>query len=180
MPAATLGSMVGPSSKKSGYTIKNRDLANESVEWTGPNGPDEKRGNSMNRGTPMQRDKSVMGPFRAGVFATPESDRTRAGASYWGILDLSGNLTEFAAMIGNSRGRSFDGSHGQGKPVGQWGKAPLGLRGSGVPIGGHWGHWGGPGGQRVSNRAQANRPHAEGRGGHFSAGFRAVRTAPAN
>jgi len=53
-------------------------------------------------------------PMRAGVFATPDSGRVAAGASYWGILDLSGNVREQVVTVGNARGRSFGGSHGSG------------------------------------------------------------------
>ncbi len=53
-------------------------------------------------------------PMRAGIFATPDSGRVTAGASYWGILDLSGNVREQVVTVGNARGRSFGGSHGTG------------------------------------------------------------------
>jgi hypothetical protein len=53
-------------------------------------------------------------PLRAGIFAAPDSNRLRAGASYWGILDLSGNAREQAISVGHERGRLFMGAHGQG------------------------------------------------------------------
>ncbi len=34
------------------------------------------------------------GPLRGGIFATGTSDRVAAGASYWGIMELSGNVWE--------------------------------------------------------------------------------------
>ncbi|MDP6952774.1 MAG: SUMF1/EgtB/PvdO family nonheme iron enzyme, partial [Alphaproteobacteria bacterium] len=39
-------------------------------------------------------------PRRVGAFTTPESDRVQAGASYWGILDLSGNVLETTVGVG--------------------------------------------------------------------------------
>ncbi len=54
------------------------------------------------------------GPMRAGVFATPDSDRVAAGASYWGILELSGNVREQVVTVGHVRGRAFAGTHGTG------------------------------------------------------------------
>lgn len=53
-------------------------------------------------------------PTRAGIFATPVSGRSAAGASYWGILDLSGNVREQVITIGNAQGRVFQGTHGNG------------------------------------------------------------------
>lgn len=35
------------------------------------------------------------GPFRAGMFAEPGATRLSAGASYYGIMDLSGNVAEY-------------------------------------------------------------------------------------
>ena len=62
----------------------------------------------------------VQGPLRAGVFATATSDRAAAGASYWGIMQLSGNLwTRAVGVAANSSGnetnpRDFQGTHGTG------------------------------------------------------------------
>lgn len=55
------------------------------------------------------------GPLRAGIFATSQSNRVSAGASYYGVLGLSGNLWERAVTVGNSAGRAFQGSHGDGR-----------------------------------------------------------------
>lgn len=56
----------------------------------------------------------TQGPLRSGIFASSESTRESAGASYYGILDLSGNLRERIVTIGNSTGRGFLGTHGDG------------------------------------------------------------------
>ena len=53
--------------------------------------------------------------MRAGVFATPDSDRVAAGASYWEILELSGNVREQVVSVGHVRGRAFAGTHGTGE-----------------------------------------------------------------
>lgn len=42
------------------------------------------------------------------------SERECMGASYYGVLELSGNLWEYLISIGNEKGRAFDGSHGSG------------------------------------------------------------------
>lgn len=56
----------------------------------------------------------AQGPLRAGVFATSSTDRITSGAGYYGVLELSGNLGERIVTIGNSQGRNFSGSHGDG------------------------------------------------------------------
>lgn len=59
-------------------------------------------------------DNKTGGPMRVGVFATDSSTRSLAGASYWGIMELSGNLTERAVSVGIVAGHSFTGLHGNG------------------------------------------------------------------
>jgi len=54
------------------------------------------------------------GPIRCGMFATASSTRTQAGASYYGVMELSGNLWERPVTVGNSTGRAFDGANGDG------------------------------------------------------------------
>ena len=57
---------------------------------------------------------SVQGPMRCGFAATTESTRTQAGASYYGVMELSGNLWKRLVTIGNTDGRAFTGLHGDG------------------------------------------------------------------
>jgi formylglycine-generating enzyme required for sulfatase activity len=58
---------------------------------------------------------SVQGPLRLGSFATSNSNRAQAGASYYGIMELSGNVWERTVSVGNATGRNFTGSvHGNG------------------------------------------------------------------
>ncbi len=57
---------------------------------------------------------SVQGPLRCGTLATSSSTRTSAGAAYYGIMDLSGNVAEQVVTFGNSTGRAFTGAHGNG------------------------------------------------------------------
>jgi len=46
------------------------------------------------------------GPVRSGIFATGSSSRTTSGASFYGIMDLSGNLPEYCISLGCQAGRS--------------------------------------------------------------------------
>lgn len=59
-------------------------------------------------------DGSINGPLRCGIFATGSSTRIEAGAGYYGVLELSGNLKERPVTLGRILGRSFEGSHGDG------------------------------------------------------------------
>ena len=57
----------------------------------------------------------VQGPLRVGAFAGGATLRDQAGATYYGIMEMSGNLGERAVTIGNADGRSFTGVHGNGR-----------------------------------------------------------------
>lgn len=57
---------------------------------------------------------TIGGPMRVGIFATATSTRIEAGASYYGVLDMAGNQWEFVVFVGDSTGRAFAGSHGDG------------------------------------------------------------------
>jgi formylglycine-generating enzyme required for sulfatase activity len=52
----------------------------------------------------------LTGPARCGVFATATSNRLQAGATYWGIMEMSGNVWERVVTVGNVAGRSFQGT----------------------------------------------------------------------
>jgi formylglycine-generating enzyme required for sulfatase activity len=61
-------------------------------------------------------DGPIDGPLRVGIFAANSlnTGRITAGASYYGIMELSGNLWEWLVSIGNATGRGFTGLHGDG------------------------------------------------------------------
>lgn len=54
------------------------------------------------------------GPVRCGIFATASSGRAASGATYWGIMEMSGNLWEIAITVGHATGRAFTGVTGDG------------------------------------------------------------------
>lgn len=54
------------------------------------------------------------GPLRVGLFATATSSRVEAGASYYGVMEMTGNVWEVPVGVGNVAGRSFTGLHGNG------------------------------------------------------------------
>ena len=120
---------IGMEDAADGYAIQNPGQPDERVVYTGGNGPDATRGNAawwgavplrIEGGRPQRAmgggkaPVAVMGPLRVGLFATPQSGRVAAGASYWGIMELTGNLSERVVTVGHPEGRRFAGTHGSG------------------------------------------------------------------
>jgi len=56
----------------------------------------------------------VYGPLRVGIFATSSSGRTSSGASYYGAMEMGGNLWERVITVGNASGSAFLGNNGDG------------------------------------------------------------------
>lgn len=54
------------------------------------------------------------GPIRVGSFAGNSTRRIQSGASFYGIMDMTGNVVERTVTIGNVDGRAFIGNHGDG------------------------------------------------------------------
>ncbi|MFA5039463.1 MAG: SUMF1/EgtB/PvdO family nonheme iron enzyme [Candidatus Omnitrophota bacterium] len=54
------------------------------------------------------------GPMRSGAMASLATSREQAGASYYGLMDLSGNLWIRTITVGHSSGRAFTGLNGDG------------------------------------------------------------------
>ena len=55
------------------------------------------------------------GPLRMGIFgAKSDGNRIKAGATYYGAMDMGGNLQEPVITVGHPTGRKFQGTHGDG------------------------------------------------------------------
>ncbi|MDD5081418.1 MAG: hypothetical protein PHC58_05465 [Candidatus Omnitrophica bacterium] len=54
------------------------------------------------------------GPLRNGFAARSGTNRQTSGGSYYGVMEMSGNVWERAVTLGTSYGRAFDGTHGDG------------------------------------------------------------------
>jgi len=54
------------------------------------------------------------GPVRVGIFATATSSRVDAGSSYYGVMEMSGNLWEQVVPISNASARAFSYNTGDG------------------------------------------------------------------
>ena len=52
--------------------------------------------------------------MRCGFAATSSTDRVGAAASYYGVMEMAGNVSEMCVTVGNSYGRAFTGDHGNG------------------------------------------------------------------
>jgi len=58
---------------------------------------------------------NIVGPLRCGYAGTNlTTNRLQAGASFYGIMELSGNLYENCISVGSPEGRNFTGIHGNG------------------------------------------------------------------
>jgi formylglycine-generating enzyme required for sulfatase activity len=156
--------------------------------WWGMLGrPIDKAGRKV--ATPTNQPAEFLGPLRAEVFAAPNSTRVSAGASYWGILEMSGNLWERTISVGTKAGRRFEGTHGNGTPYSSpgWhlliGPDPLLVDEAMIPRaikprGGSFGYADDKQKQvmRVSDRTD-ERVRDDGRAGGKIHGLRCVRTA---
>lgn len=58
---------------------------------------------------------SYPGPLRVGIFADSTSSRVSAGATYWGVMNMSDNVAELCINASFKEGRSFIGVHGCGQ-----------------------------------------------------------------
>ncbi|HTP80324.1 MAG TPA: SUMF1/EgtB/PvdO family nonheme iron enzyme [Bacteroidota bacterium] len=121
------------------------------------------------------------GPLRVGIFAgnAGNTGRLTSGASYYGIMELTGNVVERTITVGNTTGRNFTATHGDGvltsggdANVGGWpGTDAFGAG----RRGGRWSSNVGYDGKRISDRAGANLFAAN---RDYLYGIRGVRTSP--
>jgi formylglycine-generating enzyme required for sulfatase activity len=56
----------------------------------------------------------IDGPMRVGNFAQVATDRQNSGGTYYGAMEMSGNIYEPAITVGNTTGRIFNGINGDG------------------------------------------------------------------
>jgi formylglycine-generating enzyme required for sulfatase activity len=57
---------------------------------------------------------TTYGPLRSGIFATGSSGRESAGATYYGVMEMGGNVRERTVTTGNATGVLFTGNAGDG------------------------------------------------------------------
>lgn len=70
---------------------------------------------ASNAGANVSYNSLISGPMRVGNFAGAATNRIQSGASYYGAMELSGNIWERGVVtIGQVVGRGFTGLHGDG------------------------------------------------------------------
>jgi len=89
------------------YTLVNSGFSSERITNTEVN-----TGNALYSIT----NGTLNGPLRNGIFAASavNNNREETGGSYYGIMELSGNLYERCVSVGTVQGRVFTGLHGNG------------------------------------------------------------------
>jgi len=118
----------------------------------------------------------TMGPMRQGTFSTLTSTRQSSGASFYGIMEMGGNLWERCVSTGQSTGRSFVPNHGDGSITSQAAPNVSGwpsTTSSGTGYrGGAWGF------SSQRNRISDRNPSSDNSANrNYYFGFRCVRTA---
>ncbi|NJB84403.1 formylglycine-generating enzyme required for sulfatase activity [Lewinella marina] len=158
------------------YTVSEENNPDEHVGNADDVPPSE--GNGLYFGCRLRRGTDILnGPVRVGAFAASGTRFTRisSGGSYYGILELSGNLSELVVTVGDPVGRAFSGLHGDGELSEEgWGDVldwPLGGLG-----------YGSRGGSFLTPRSSLRVSAREFAATYFTAGeahgFRGVRSYP--
>jgi len=90
------------------YALSNSGQINEQIA--------ENYSTSAGNANYSSTDGSIDGPFRVGIFAANSGNLNRitSGSSYWGVLELSGNLMERCISAGHPVGLLFTGKNGNG------------------------------------------------------------------
>ncbi|MEO0873762.1 MAG: SUMF1/EgtB/PvdO family nonheme iron enzyme [Bacteroidota bacterium] len=117
------------------YTVVNESAPNEQI--TDP-------GSGVGNANYQETNGLTGGPKRCGIMAASAllNNREETGGSYYGIMEMSGNVYERAITVGNVEGRAFTGQHGDGAISGAgaanvtaWptGNEGIGYRGAAYP-----------------------------------------------
>lgn len=93
-----------------GNTLSGTENGTETVTESGAN--------TSNIQTTRSGGDGLQGPLRVGIHATASSSRTQAGSSYFGVMDLTGNVFEPYVNVQQAQGRTYRGDnalfHGDG------------------------------------------------------------------
>ena len=117
-------------------------------------------------------------PLDAGIFADLGKSRELSGATYYGVLEMSGNLHESCISIGNIYGRAFTYRNGDGRLAADgftdesnWPKSDgIGSGFRGGCLAEEWNH------MAISDRAFASTGEINTTHRHIPWGFRGVRS----
>lgn len=114
---ACRGANIPPLAGEFAWGTADRPIVVTNVENEGT--PDEKftypsggftNANALNGNIPRR-------PFRCGIFAAsaPIKNRVQTGGTFYGIMEMTGNVREHTILIEFETGRAFDGTHGNGQ-----------------------------------------------------------------
>jgi formylglycine-generating enzyme required for sulfatase activity len=94
------------------YTLSNLNTPSESIS-SGYAG-NTAYGNAMHPGVTL----AIQGPLRSGIFSghswNDPPNRPQSGATFYGIMEMTGNLEEYTVNVAETAGRSYTGEHGDG------------------------------------------------------------------
>jgi formylglycine-generating enzyme required for sulfatase activity len=121
------------------------------------------------------------GPVRVGIFAANvdnANNRVRSGASYYGILELTGNLWERTVNVGRADAQGYTGRHGDGTLNGAGAADVSNWPSTGIE-GSNWkgGAYNGPDPEQAVSDRQVPIGDSFSIGRNAISGFRGVRTA---
>lgn len=125
----------------------------------------------------LETNGTPSGPLRVGALAASAVNQTReeTGGSYYGIMDVSGNVYERLITVGNPTGRAFTGEHGDGSLAGSGDADVAGWPTADEGIGYRGGSYANPSQYlRVADRNDAANSFS---GSNGRIGLRGVRTA---
>ena len=98
------------------YSVTGTDGRTEQV--SNPDPSDPTAGNALYLATQLRLGGDLlMGPLRNGTLAASKSNSTRltSGGSYYGVMELAGNLRELVVSATTVAGQAFAGEHGDGE-----------------------------------------------------------------
>ncbi len=165
------------------YTLSDSGSASEivSVNYSTTGGNVADGNTNYPDPAPAIADFVPYGPLRVGIFADNVSNtgRITSGASYYGLMEMTGNNAERTISVGNATGRTFTGAHGDGVLLSD-GNANVsnwpGTNAAGANRrGGRWSSRAAFDNRRVSDRGSASWIFAT---REYYGCIRAVRTAP--
>lgn len=89
------------------YSLSNAGTDNENIS---------NPGSGVGNVTYNTTNASIEGPLRCGIYSSSAviKNREETGGSYYGIMELSGNLDESVVSAGLAEGRAYTGLHGDG------------------------------------------------------------------
>lgn len=140
------------------YTLANNGASNEGIATN--------YSSTLGNASYSSTATSINGPVRAGILSANSGNtgRVTAGASYYGIMELAGNLLERPVTIGNASGGGFQGHiypsynlPANGDQAGLSWPSAITADGAGFR-GGSWAD--GPESMRASDRTFATTPNA--------------------